>query len=196
MGERLLTIGLIGGIGSGKSLVAELFGKAGAEVIDADRIAHDVLKDPRIIARIRKKWGQRVLGKRGEIDRKKLAEQVFRSHESIEMLNRLIHPQVIKEIRRRLKGCRKRMAVIDAPLLLEAGQQKMCDTLVFVDAPRPLRIQRIRRRGWNARELLRREQRQLPLKEKRKRADYIVKNSGAVQKTFDQVKRIVRELLR
>lgn len=196
MGERLLTIGLMGGIGSGKSLVAELFRKAGAEVIDADRIAHDVLKDPRIIARIRKKWGQRVLGKNGEIDRRELAKQAFRSRESIAMLNRLIHPRVAKEIRRRLKGCRKRMAVIDAPLLLEAGQQRICDILVFVEAPLPLRIQRVRRRGWNARELLRRERRQLPLKEKRKRADYIVKNSGAVRETFDQVKRIVRELIR
>lgn len=196
MGERLLTIGLIGGIGSGKSLVAELFRKAGAEVIDADRIAHDVLQSPRIVARIRKMWGPGVLGEGGTIDRKKLAERAFRSRESIEMLNRLIHPRVIKQIRRRLSGCRKRMAVIDAPLLLEAGQQSLCDALVFVDAPRTLRIRRIRRRGWDAHELLRRERRQLPLKEKRKRADYIVKNNGTVRETFDQVKRIVRELMR
>lgn len=189
-------IGILGGVASGKSLVARQLATLGAGLLDADRAAHDVLQMPRIEAAARTRWGQRVFGPDGRIDRGRLAEIVFadapdgpraRKH-----LEELTHPEIGRLLRRqaeRLEACGTAAVVLDAPLLLEAGWDKFCDTLVFVDAPRRLRLARALKRGWSEEDFTAREGVQESLDSKRERADVVIDNSGSPEKTHAQVER-------
>ena len=189
-----VVIGLIGGIGSGKSFVASLFAREGARVIDADRIVGGLLRRPAILARIQRLWGPDTLRKDGCLDRKVVARRVFEKRSEVTKLNRLLHPLVRREMRRELARIRHGLVVLDAPLLLEAGLRGWCDLIVFVDAPRAVRLARVRRtRGWDAAELRRREALQMSIARKRARADAVVRNAGSPGETRRAVDRIVRD---
>jgi len=190
-----LIVGLVGGIGSGKSFVASLFARQyGARVIDADRIVGTLLRRPSILARIRRLWGPETIRKDGSLDRKVVARRVFEKRSEVAKLNRLLHPLVRREMRRELARRRRGVVVLDAPLLLEAGLSAWCDVVVFVAAPRAVRLARVKRtRGWDAAELRRREALQLPIARKRARADAIVPNAGSPAETSRAVARILRD---
>ena len=192
----MISIGLLGGVASGKSLVGDLLGELGAFVVDADRIGHEVLeKEPTIKEELRTLWGDSILDAEGEVDRAKVGEQVF-GYASSAIANRrrleaLLHPR----IRQRVEELRAQIAsqndtpvlVLDAPLLLEAGWDSICSLLVFVDSPEDLRQQRAQERGWEPTELIRREQAQLPLDAKRRRANAVIENSGNLEDLREQV---------
>jgi dephospho-CoA kinase len=173
--ERLV-VGLAGGVGSGKSTVASLFRNQGARVVDADRIGHRVLDRPVLRARLAREWGKGIL-RRGRVDRSALARAAFRDRASVRRLNRLVHPAILREIRREVREARG-WVVLDAALLFEAGADALCDLVIFVDAPRAVRARRVRSRGWAPGELARRERFQLPTAYKRKKADYVLDNRG------------------
>ena len=190
-------IGLLGGVASGKSFVARAFAELGAGVLDADRAGHAVLETAAVKAAARGRWGDAIFDGSGEIDRKRLAEIVFAPPPAgppqREYLERITHPEIGRLLMRQAdemeaSGCRA--AVLDAPLLLEAGWDQFCDTLVFVDAPRLLRLARARKRGWSEKEFAVREGAQESLDSKRKRADVVVDNSGSPEQTQAQVRRL------
>jgi dephospho-CoA kinase len=198
----MLVIGILGGVASGKSLVARQLARLGAGVLDADRAAHDVLRTPQIEAAVRRRWGPGVFGPDGRIDRARLADAVFGEGPSAsrerEYLEQLTHPEIGRRLRReaeRLEASRSVAAVLDAPLLLEAGWDKLCDTLVFVDAPRELRLARAQRRGWSEEDFAAREGVQESLDWKRRRADVVVDNSGSPEATQAQVERLWHALI-
>jgi dephospho-CoA kinase len=195
-------IGLLGGVASGKSLVADGFARLSAVVLDADREAHEVLRQPEVVREIRRRWGEEVIGADGQVDRRALAAIVFGpppdGPRALAELERIVHPRVRQSFDRRIDELRRegscRAVVIDAPLLLEAGWGPMCDLTVFVDADRPLRLARARSRGWSEGEFSAREAAQLPAGEKRAKADIVIDNSGSPEETYAQVETVWRRL--
>lgn len=194
-------IGILGGVASGKSLVARELARLGAGVLDADRAGHEVLCMPEIEAAARKRWGEGVFGPDGRIDRARLARIVFadppdgppeRSY-----LERLTHPEIGRLLAReaeRLEACGTSVAALDAPLLLEAGWDKLCDTLVFVHAPEALRRSRALARGWSEADFAARQSAQQAPEAKRERADLVIDNSGSPHETRRQVERLWHSL--
>lgn len=178
--------GVLGGIASGKSRVAELLAGPRGVVVDADRLAHEALDEPAVRERIRARFGPDVFRPGGGVDRARLSREVFGDPEARAALEGWVHPRVRERIASALARARQegaRRVVLDVPLLLEnAGQHgllALCDRLVFVDAPAEVRERRaMAARGWAAGELARREAAQLPLDEKRSRADHVIENDG------------------
>lgn len=188
-------VGLLGGVGSGKSLVARLLRARGARLIDADRIAHEALQAPAVRRAVRALWGREVFDRRGHVDRRALGRRVFRDRRALRRLNALIHPRVRARIRERLRrwGRGARPIVLDVPLLLESPLRRACGWLVFVDAPARVRALRTARaHGWSLREFARRERFQAALGRKRRLAHARIDNGGALRETSRQVARLYR----
>ena len=134
---RPVIIGVTGGFGTGKSTVAAMFRKKGATLLDADKIAHNsILPGRPCYKKVLSLFGSDILGRGGRIDRKKLGKIVFADKKKLNLLNSVIHPEVIKEIREEVKkkSSRRRFYVVDVPLLIESGFSKSVDELVVVVA--------------------------------------------------------------
>ena len=195
--DRQVIIGIVGGVGAGKSTVAGILAGLGCVVADSDAMAREALRDPDLRAKILSWWGPAVLDESGEIDRGVIAGIVFSSAPQRRRLESLVHPWI--ETRRRALFEQAppdaRALVIDAPLLFEAGLDRECDAVVFVDTDRDRRVARLTgSRGWNEAELTKREKSQLSLDDKRARADYFVINNGDLDELSEQVRRILNEL--
>ena len=191
------TLGLAGGIGSGKSTVAAILAELGCFVSDSDAAAREALQDGSIRDEIVSWWGQGVLDEAGAIDRGEVAKIVFARPRERRRLESLVHPWI--ETRRRQlfeqASPDARALVIDAPLLFEAGLDRECDAVIFVDTDRDRRMSRLSdTRGWDEAELTKREESQLPLDDKRARSDYVVINNGDLDELSEQVRRILNEL--
>lgn len=196
---RPLVVGLAGGIGAGKSAAAREFARLGWLVSDSDAEARHELQSPEVREVLRSWWGESILDGAGGIDRAAVARIVFSDPAQRTRLEGLIHPR-LRAAREQLKAeARSRGApgvVIDAPLLFEAGLDRECDAVVFVDAPRPERLDRVSRtRGWSEDELARREAAQMPLEEKKRRADTVIVNAGDEPALRRQVEEASRVLL-
>lgn len=190
-------VGLLGGVASGKSTVSQLLAEAGAGVLDADRAGHEALLLPQVEQAARSRWGESVFDVDGRLDRSRLAQIVFAPPpdgiRERRFLEQLTHPEIAKIIQRQADALAEEacpVAVLDAPLLLEAGWDRLCSTLVFVDVPREIRLSRALDRGWNSAEFTAREQAQLPVEAKRARADLVVENAGKLEETRRQVAQV------
>jgi dephospho-CoA kinase len=195
-------IGLLGGVASGKSLVARQLAELGAAVLDADRAGHEVLTQPDVESAARDRWGPGIFGPDGRIDRARVARIVFadtpQARQEREYLEQLTHPRIGRLLARqaeRLRHSGAAAAVLDAPLLLEAGWDRLCDKLIFVDAPRDIRWNRAQQRGWSKEDFDAREAAQESLEVKRGRADVVLDNSGSPASTRAQVERFWRSLV-
>ena len=188
-------IGLIGGVASGKSTVAKCLAELGAAVLDADAAGHVALRDPQVEQAARTRWGEAIFATDGHIHRPSLAAIVFgpgsEAAAELKYLESLTHPLIRKRLRDRISelqaGGKHPAAVLDAPVLLKAGWNELCDQIVYVDAPKPVRLARARRRGWSAEEFTRREAAQEPLLEKQACSDETIDNSGDLKHTRRQV---------
>ncbi|HWG44275.1 MAG TPA: dephospho-CoA kinase [Gemmataceae bacterium] len=185
-------IGLIGGIGSGKSQVAAAFARHGARIIAGDQLAHAALRDADIRARVAARWGEGVLEEDGEINRRRLAAIVFADSVELKALEAITHPWIRQRIRAEMEAARNDprvpLIVLDAAIMLEAGWHDVCDHLIYIEAPREVRLQRVaRQRGWTAKEVEAREQAQLPLTEKVMQADHVFDNSASLEHLNRQV---------
>lgn len=198
-GHRPVVIGLAGGIGSGKSEVARALAEFGCVVSDSDKAAREALDRRDVRDTLVEWWGPEVLGDDGRIDRKRVAAVVFGDPEQRLRLEELVHP-IVRQSRDELIDLASEAgapgAVIDAPLLFEAGLDTECDAVVFVDAPRETRLNRVREtRGWDEAELERREKVQIPLDAKRRRSDYEVVNNADPEQLRLRVRRILDQIL-
>lgn len=193
-------IGILGGVCSGKSTVAREFGRLGCAVIDADRIASEVLERPDVQGRLKKAFGNEICCKEGLIERGKLADIVFDNSENVRQINEIIHPAVLAEIREQIRffGGQEGLKgiVLDVPLLLEAGGAGLCDATVFVDCPEEIRAMRAEKKGflWE-KQLKKREKFQISLDKKAKIADYMVHNNSDLSALTDQVTHILSTLI-
>ncbi len=179
-------IGLAGGIASGKSTVAAELAALGAVVLDADRAAHQAINRPEVKQTLVKRWGEAILDGSGEVLRQAIAERVFSpslaDNQELEFLENLLHPLVRRQFESELAPLSQRgvaAAVIDAPLLLEAGWEDLCDFIVFVESSEQDRVQRAGPRNWSHSEISRREAAQMPIDEKRSRATHVIRNLGS-----------------
>jgi dephospho-CoA kinase len=190
----LSILGLVGGIGSGKSYVAQLFAKKGALVVDADVFAHEALRQPETKDTFRRLWGEKVFTPDGEVDRKVVADLVFEDAAKRQQLEAVVLPYIHGRIQQTLARAESDpnipLAILDAAILLETGWKPRVTALAFVDAPEELRIERAKSRGWDANELRRREAHQWSLEKKKQLSDVVIPNQG------DQVltERLVNEL--
>jgi len=189
--KKFVIFGVAGGIGSGKSTVARMLGELGCVVIDSDAQAKAALARPDVKATLVRWWGTGVLDAHGNVDHKALAELVFSDERERRRLEGLIHPLIAASRDEQIERARREGragAVIDAPLLFEAGLDAQCDAVIFVDCPLHVRLERVRAsRGWDEHELKRREKAQIPLEEKRRRADYEVVNTGDLDRLGRQI---------
>jgi dephospho-CoA kinase len=192
-------IGLTGGLGTGKTTVARMFRALGAAVIDADRLAHRALgRGQPAAAWAKQRLGAGALKPDGSVDRRALAAAVFADPATRRSLERLVHPQVLRDTRARIRLLRKsgraKVVVLDVPLLFEAKMDRLADQTVVVFARPAIQRQRLLRDGWTAHDIAARTAAQWNLSAKVALADHVVDNSGRVEHTRGQVRRIWKRL--
>jgi dephospho-CoA kinase len=190
-------IGIIGSIGAGKSVVAAELAKLGGYLIVADALGHEGLRQPAIKEKLHARWGDKVFKADGEVDRRALGGIVFADAAELRALEAIQFPFIGNRIREEIaKGAADptiRFIALDAAVLLEAGWEDECDYLLFVDAPRPIRLERLRQnRNWTEAELDNRERSQMSLEKKRQAADAVLVNAGSVADAAAGVRDILR----
>ena len=193
-------IGLAGGIGAGKSSVARILEALGAAVIDSDRIGHELLDDPEVVATVRRWWGDAVFTPNGNADRGAIAAIVFADPAELARLEALLYPKIG---RRREDLMTAYMAdpdtkaiVLDAPKLFEAHLAALCDAVIFVGCERSARLRRMAAsRGWTEEEVTRRENSQIPLDKKEANADHVVVNNSGIDELRSQVENVFTSVL-
>ncbi|RLS34901.1 MAG: dephospho-CoA kinase [Planctomycetota bacterium] len=198
-------VGLVGGIGSGKSTIARgLAQRIPVAILDADRSGHETLRQPEVKVALRQAFGDSIFDPSQEVQRSQLAVLVFgsdeRARQNRQTLEQIVHPVIRADIRRQLQEARDRGQVqavlLDAPILLESGWKELCDAVVFIDTPLARRQQwTAAGRGWTPEELTRREASQWSIARKRSESDFIVDNSGDVDRAVAQLEKYVRDLV-
>jgi dephospho-CoA kinase len=192
----MLVVGVTGGIGAGKSTVSRMMADLGARIVDADRIAREVLRDdPDLILKLAGEFGEDLVAPDGTLDRRELGRRAFRDRRSRERLDRLMHPPILDRTRQILERIREEgthgIVVIDAALLVECRALDLVDRLVVVAAPERLRRRRLKKeRGLSGAEFRERAAAQLDPGEKVKLADEIIVNDGS----RERLRRRVREV--
>jgi dephospho-CoA kinase len=189
-------LGLTGGIGSGKSTVSQMFAEHGAEVVDADQIAREVVVpgQPALQA-IREAFGAAVIRPDGRLDRTRLGGMIFRDPAARARLNSITHPRIQERLQQEVEVRRLRegVLILDIPLLYETGRADLVEAVIVVWVDRVTQLRRlIERAGLTANEAAQRLAAQMSLDEKRARADYVIDNTGSLDTTRQQVQEIVR----
>ena len=189
--ENKIIIGILGGIGSGKSTVAAEFVKLGCGLIDADKIAHELLEEKPVKEKIIYLFGDSILDSCGKLSHKKLADIVFNDSKKLSMLDGIIHPLVLKKTEDLIEKFNKqnqvKAIVLDMPLLLEVGWDKRCDRLIFIDCEEKIRAERVKKKEFNKNQLKIRENFQISLDKKSSIADNIVVNNSGFSTLVKQV---------
>jgi dephospho-CoA kinase len=191
-------IGIIGGIGSGKSYVAKLFGELGCLVIDSDAAVRQGYDDPTIQKTLSDWWGDSVFQPDGKVNRSAIGARVFSNKEELRRLEELMHGWVAIQRDRAMSAApADTVAFIwDSPLLLEKGLNNQCDAVIYVDAPLSERQRRVKsQRSWEPQEIIQREKLQFPLDKKRKIADYVLVNSQEAADFRSQVRQLLSRIV-
>lgn len=193
-------IGILGGVGSGKSTIAGQFARLGCAVIDADEIAHNLLERKDLRKEIIARFGREILTRGGKIDRRKLAGIVFADAKKIKALNKMIHPLVFKEVTKLIKKAnsqsRVKAIVLDMPLLMEVGWAKRCDKLIFVKCRQRTRAKRSQKKGiFSIKMLKNREKFQISLDKKEAITDNTIDNNSGFSALAGQVTDIFSGLM-
>ncbi|SKA99913.1 dephospho-CoA kinase [Caloramator quimbayensis] len=193
-------IGLTGGIASGKSFVSDILKEEGIIVIDADIISREIVfKGSEALKDIEQNFGKEVLNNDGTLNRKRLGSLVFSDKNKLETLNKIMHPKIIDEIKKRIETVRMQgvnLCVIDAPLLIETGLYHIVDIVLLVYVNREVQIKRlIKRDNISFEEAEKRISSQMSFEEKKKYSDYIIDNNGSRENTKKQIHDILEEII-
>ena len=192
-------IGIVGGVGSGKSTAAGEFAALGGRLIDADRIGHELLTEPDVLAEIRRQWGDGVFAPDAQVSRAALAEVVFRGPAELEALNAILHPRIRRRVELAIADAQAdesvEAVVLDAALLFEAGWDDLCTHLVFVSAPADDRRRRVAQsRQWSSETWTAREKLQISLDTKASMCDYTLDNRLGASFLREQVRVIFHRI--
>lgn len=192
--------GLTGGIGSGKSTVAAMFSELGVPVVDADRVARDVVEPGTDgLAAVVEAFGDGMLGKDGRLDRAKLGERVFDDEAARKRLEGILHPRIAAASMARFAQLAEEghpYAIYEAALLVESGRHRMMGALIVVAVDEATQVARVEARDALSAEAARKRiAAQLPLAEKVDVADYVIRNDGDRDETRAQVREVHASLL-
>lgn len=195
----MLVVGLTGSMASGKSIVSKTLKELGLPIIDADLIARKIVSPNEAGYReIVDHFGQGILNPDQTINRRKLAKIIFSDSKERERLNSLLHPRIVKEIKRRIedfKGRGERLVIIDAALLIESRELSLVDKLIVVTVSPKIQVRRLAQRDHlTEKEARERIATQMPLSEKVKLADYVIDNGGSVKKTIKRTRELYNKL--
>ena len=189
-------LGLTGGIGSGKTVVGEMFARLGAEVIDADQLARDVVEPGQpALDEIVKRFGSEILLADGRLDRPKLGRIIFADAAARAALNAITHPRIRERMDAAVTARRERegVLILDIPLLYENARTTPVEKVIVVWVDPQTQIRRLHERGGlTSEEARQRMAAQMPLDEKRALADHVIDNSGSLDTTRRQVETIYR----
>jgi dephospho-CoA kinase len=196
---RKHVMGLIGGMGSGKSSVGALLKRRGGYLISADELGHEALRQAALIERVAARFGAGILDERGGVDRRRLGRIVFADPAELRALEEIVFPYIERRIREEIDKAESfpeaRFVVLDAAIMLEAGWAKACDAMVFVHVPEAVREERLaQQRGWTSEEVQARQRAQLPVADKISRADYVLDNSGSAEETAQQIDDLISRM--
>jgi dephospho-CoA kinase len=197
MKREMKRIALTGGMGTGKSTVTWMFQELGTPIINADEIAHQLLK-PKTVAWkfLFERYGDRIMQKGGEIDRKALADTIFSDDEERKYVERTIHPRVQEEIVKQVTELEKKnnpYAMIEIPLLFETGWEKDFDTVVVVRCdPEQQIVRSMEKFGLSREDVEARLKVQRPIETKVSKADFVIDNAGSKIETLVQVQRLFK----
>ena len=195
-------LGLVGGVGSGKSSLARrLANRFGAALIDGDAAGHRALVDSSILEQLRRHFGDQIFHADGSVNRSVLAQRVFgptSEHEQArQVLEQLTHPRIRAEIEAAIEQAREAdlpFVLLDAAILLETGWRELCDYIVFVEASEENRRARAIARGWTPQQWQQREAAQLSLEEKRRSANLIVDNNGTLDEAMHELTPLMKSI--
>ncbi len=191
--RKKLVVGITGGFGTGKSKVAGLLRKQGFFVLDADRVAHETLQATNpVFEKIREKFSDAFVS--GFLERRKLAEIVFKNPLRLKRLEKLIHPYVLKRLVNEIRKSKNKRIAIEVPLLFEAKFQKIFDFIVTVFAGTNEADARLQEQGWTKTEIRRRRAEQWPIHKKMAKSDFVINNSGTRKETRKQVRKLLKKL--
>jgi len=196
--KKKLILGVTGTFGSGKSTVARILARTlGAKIIDADRIAHRLIRPGgKVYKRIVAVFAQDILGKNKIINRKLLAKKVFSRKALVAKLNKITHPALIKEIKKQIRQAAPgEIIIIDAPLLIEAGLGSWVDKIIVIKISSRQQQRRLNKKlSLNKAELLKRLKFQMSFKNKVRLADFVIDNNGTIKATKKQIQELRRKL--
>lgn len=198
----MLIVGLTGGVATGKTAVSQVLREEGAYIIDADQIARDLVQPHKPAwNEIVGAFGKEILQEDSSVHRKELADKVFADPEQRKVLNQILHPRIKEEIARRAREIvgkdPEAIVVIDAPLLIELGMHHNVDRLIVVTSTQAQQIERLKKRdGRSTEEALGLLSSQMPVEEKAKLADFVVRNEGSLEEMKKRAKEVFRELKR
>lgn len=195
----MIVVGLTGGIASGKSTISAMFRELGAHIIDYDEIAREAVRpDLPAWKGIVREFGEGILKPDRTIDREKLGRIVFDDPAKLQRLNAIVHPEVFAEADRRAEEIRRRepdaVVIKDVPLLIETQIHRTVDRVIVVAAKGENQLERLAGRGLSEEDARKRIAAQMPLPEKEKLADFIIRNDGPIEDTRRQVETIFRRL--
>ena len=189
MRKRRLVVGLTGTFGSGKTTATQAFKALGAETIDSDELVRAMYESRNPLVR----KAEKLLNLK-KFNRKSAAKIVFSNIKLRKALERMVHPFVFKSIQRKLAQWKSGLVVIEMPLLFETGFFKKTDTNILVTAPKASIQKRLEKKGFSKAEIKRRQAAQWSLKEKAKKADFIIQNNGNRKQLKEKVNMIFRQL--
>jgi dephospho-CoA kinase len=189
---KLIKIAVTGGVATGKSTVCRYFEKLGAYVVDSDKVSSKLISKLEIRKKLIKLLGKDILEK-GKINKEKVAFKVFKDKKKLKKLENLIHPLVFKEIEKELKKAKKRdkIFIVEMPLLFELKQEKLYDFVIVVTAKKDICKKRFSKENFE-----KRIKRQMPIKEKIKKADFVIKNNSSFINLKKQVNHFFEKKLR
>ena len=193
-------IAVTGGIGAGKSTVTNLFRELGAHVVDADAISRALTApEGEALPALREAFGDAVFRQDGTLDRAALATRVFQDERELARLNAVLHPRITRRILSELNRLREagtEVALLDVPLLFEAGMDRLADTVVCVTAPEATRVRRVcARDGISPEEARSRIRRQNPMERTEALSDYVLINDGPLQTTLEEARALWARML-
>lgn len=191
----MLVIALTGGIGSGKTAVADQFAALGVPVIDTDQVARDLVQvGSPALDQIRKQFGAGVFLASGELDRDRLRKRVFSEPEKRRQLEAILHPMIRKEVQQRIQGLEADYCIVVIPLLAETGQAGDYDRILVVDCPESLQIERVMRRSALSEAEVRDIMKAQASRDQRLQlADDVIENTGSLEQLQDKVLRLHRK---
>jgi len=192
----MLLIGLTGNYGMGKSTVLSMFEELGAAILDTDKIVESLLTEKDIIKKIRGLLDDKVFDENGSLNKKKVADLIFKNNKLRYLLENILHPLVFERIDFFLDKIKKKdeIILIAVPLLYERGYEERFDGIITVYTQEETALNRLEKEGITREKAVLRLKAQLPIEEKTKRSDFVIDNNGTIEETMSQVKTIYKKL--